>query len=323
VGAALDEGGDMADDVVFRSHHLTKKYKSTTALDSVSMQIERGQIYGFVGQNGAGKSTLVRLLAGVAQPTSGSIELFGERDPRSLARMRRRTGGIIESPVIFPDLTARQNLEVLRIQRGLPGKRRVDEALEVLGLENTGRKRAKDFSLGMRQRMAVAVALLGNPEFLILDEPTNGLDPMWTVRIRELLAKLNREHDVTILISSHILGELHKLATHYGFIHRGTMLEEISAAELDSRCRSYLRIVTDDASRAATLLENELGLHDYHVASDDEVHVHGMAHAPELIASALVHGGVQLKAIFPDGDDLETYFSKLVTKVDIREPVEV
>lgn len=310
-------------ETVFRSNDLSKRYKSTLALDSVSMEIKRGQIYGFVGQNGAGKSTLIRMLAGSGRPTSGSIELFGASDRSELARMRRRTGGIIESPVIFPDLTARQNLEVLRIQRGLPGRKRVDEALESVGLADTDSKRAGNFSLGMRQRLAIAIALLGNPEFLILDEPTNGLDPMWTVRIRDHLARLNEEYGVTILISSHILGEMHKLATDYGFIHRGRMLEEISASELDARCRSYLTIVTDDVERTSTVLETELKTRDYAVTSSNEVRLNGYTEAPERVSSALVRAGLQLRAIFPNGDDLETYFAKLITKVDHVEPAQV
>ncbi|AYY15287.1 ABC transporter ATP-binding protein [Actinobacteria bacterium YIM 96077] len=280
------------------------------------MEIKRGQIYGFVGQNGAGKSTLIRLLTGAAQPTDGEIELFGKTGARDLARVRSRTGCIIDGPAVAPGLTARQNLEVLRLQRGLPGGKYVDEALERVGLMDTGKKPAKDFSMGMRQRLAIAIAMLGDPEFLILDEPTNGLDPTWIIQIREELTRLNKEKDVTILVSSHVLAELHKLATVYGFIHRGQMVEQISAAQLDERCRSYLCVQTDDPERTSTILEETLKVTDYRVGRDNLLMLTDFIDEPERVADAIVREGIALKSLYVQGDSLEDYFSRLIGGVE-------
>lgn len=240
---------------VLRSHHLSKVYKTDYALNRVNMSIKKGAIYGFIGQNGAGKSTLIRIVSGLASPTNGSIELFGKRDAQDLSEARKRIGSIIESPALYPDMTARENLETHRLLRGIPGKSCIEKTLTLVSLQNTGRKKAKNFSLGMKQRLVLAIALLGDPEFLILDEPTNGLDPMGVVEMRELLKKLNRENGITILISSHILSELHLLASHFGIIHKGELLEQLSAAELHEKCQHYLHIKVDDAGKAAAVIE--------------------------------------------------------------------
>ena len=196
---------------VFEAINITKKYRNTLALNQVSMSVMQGDIYGFIGENGAGKTTMIRLLTGLAEPTTGKIALFGESN-KKLAKQRERIGCIIESPSLYLDMTAYENLEVQRLQRGIPGKGCIDNALALVGLKDTGKKKAKDFSLGMRQRLALAIALLGNPEFLVLDEPINGLDPTGIIELRNLLKRLNKERGITILISSHILTELHQLA---------------------------------------------------------------------------------------------------------------
>ena len=200
---------------VFEAINITKKYRNTLALNQVSMSVMQGDIYGFIGENGAGKTTMIRLLTGLAEPTTGKIALFGESN-KKLAKQRERIGCIIESPSLYLDMTAYENLEVQRLQRGIPGKGCIDNALALVGLKDTGKKKAKDFSLGMRQRLALAIALLGNPEFLVLDEPINGLDPTGIIELRNLLKRLNKERGITILISSHILTELHQLANRYG-----------------------------------------------------------------------------------------------------------
>lgn len=303
------------EDIIFKARAVTKKYKNSFALKNVNIEIKRGQIYGLIGQNGAGKSTLIRILTGLALPTSGQIELFGKSDKREIARERRRIGAIIEAPAIYPDMTARQNLEVQRIQRGIPGKKCVDEVLELVGLTNTGKKPAKDFSLGMRQRAAIGIALLGEPEFLVLDEPANGLDTMGIIQIRELLKKINIEKETTILISTHMLSEVHLLATNYGIIHKGRILEQISAKELDDKCSRYIRIETDNAERAVTIIEEELKSKKYEVYPDNVIRLSDYIQFPELVSDALFQGGVKIKSFAVQGENLENYYSKLIGDV--------
>lgn len=299
-------------EIIFRTNAITKKYKKNTALQDVNIEIRRGQIYGFIGQNGAGKTTLIRILTGLARPTAGDIELFGKRDEGELSKERRRIGCIVESPAIYPDMNARQNLEVQRIQRGIPGKESVDEALKLVGLSDTDKKKAKDFSLGMRQRLALAIAMLGEPEFLVLDEPTNGLDPTGIIEIRELIKRINREKDITILISSHLLSEMHLLATHYGIIHKGRILEQISAKDLDIKCRRHVRLETDKPELAITIIENELKSRNYEVSPDNVIRLSDYVEFPETVSSALYNGGVGIKSISVQGDNLETYYTGLI-----------
>ncbi|MCI9549764.1 MAG: ATP-binding cassette domain-containing protein, partial [Oscillospiraceae bacterium] len=207
---------------VLTTQGLSKHYKDFKALDDLSMHVPKGAIYGFVGRNGAGKTTLIRLICGLQSPTAGTYALYGvdSRD-KGLPRVRRRMGAVVETPSIYLDLTARDNLrEQLRVL-GVPSDDGIPQLLKLVGLEDTGNKKARNFSLGMKQRLGIAVALAGDPDFLVLDEPVNGLDPQGIIDIRELILKLNRERNITVLISSHILDELSKLATHYGFIDGG------------------------------------------------------------------------------------------------------
>ncbi|MBB6695003.1 ATP-binding cassette domain-containing protein [Cohnella xylanilytica] len=294
---------------VLRTHRLTKKYKTQYALDNVDLSVRQGTIYGFIGQNGAGKSTLMKLVTGMAFPTSGTIELFGASDEREIVRNRKRMGVAIESPALYPHLTAQENLEAHRLQRGVPGRDCVARTLKLVGLDGTGRKKARNFSLGMKQRLSLAVALLGDPEFLILDEPTNGLDPMGVVEMRELLQKLNRERGITILISSHILSELHLLATHYGIIHRGKLLEQLTVQELQEKCRQYVHIKANDPERAAAVLERELATTEFEVLPDGVIRLYSHLEKPASVSKALVAGGLELEQFMPMGEDLESYFA--------------
>src|SRR5699024_1585071 len=221
--------------------NISKQYKQHKALDNVSLRINKGDIYGFIGQNGAGKTTLIRLIAGLSFPSNGSFKLFGTSSEKSKVNARKSVGAIVETPALYAHMTAYENLAIQRLQKGIPGKACIDKALTLVGLEDTGNKKVKNFSLGMKQRLAIASALLGDPAFLILDEPTNGLDPSGIREIRELLKKLNQEQGLTILISSHILSELHQLATRFGIIHKGHLIEELSAEELNEKCRQHLR----------------------------------------------------------------------------------
>lgn len=217
-------------DYVLKTEHLTKVYGKQKALNQVSMRVKKGAIYGFIGKNGAGKTTFMKMVAGLAPQTEGTIELFGSKD---LENQRKRIGSLIENPGVYANMTARENLEVIRRSFGIPEKQTVDDTLAFVGLAGNNKKKVKNFSMGMKQRLGLAISLLGNPDFLILDEPMNGLDPEGIKEIRELLLKLNRERGITILISSHILGELSKMATHYGIIKDGILVEEFEAAGQD------------------------------------------------------------------------------------------
>ena len=291
---------------------LTRRYGSTAALDGVNLSIEKGQIYGLVGRNGAGKTTLIRLISGQSFPSSGEIVLFGASTPAGLNQARSRTGAMVETPSFYPYLTARQNLEYYRIQRGIPGRHCVDEALERVNLADTGKKKFKNFSLGMKQRLGLALALLNQPEFLLLDEPINGLDPEGIVEVRELLLQLNRERQTTVLISSHILSELSALATCYGFIEKGCLLEEISARALQEKCRECLELTVDDAPRAATVLEQQLGTRDYEVLPFNKLRLYAYLGEPQMVNETLMNAGVSLLSSERKGSNLEDYFLSLI-----------
>ncbi|MCY9549500.1 ATP-binding cassette domain-containing protein [Lysinibacillus xylanilyticus] len=299
-------------DYVLKTNQLSKQYKHQVALNKVNLSIEKGSIYGFIGQNGAGKSTLTRIVAGLAMPSSGTVELFGESTERKLIQARKRIGATIEQPAIYPHMTAAENLEAHRLLKGVPGKECVQKTLALVGLHDTGKKKAKNFSLGMKQRLILAIALLGDPEFLILDEPINGLDPMGVVEIRELLKKLNSEKGVTILISSHILSELHLLATHYGFIHKGELIEQMTLHQLEEKCQQYFHIKVDNTEKAATILETVLSTNDFEVMPDGVIRLFTYLDQPAKVSTALVNAGLIIEQFKSMGQDLESYFTKLI-----------
>ena len=299
-------------ELILQTRDLTRRYGHTLALDHAALSVEKGQIFGLVGRNGAGKTTLIRLISGQSHPTAGEVTLFGASTPAALARARSRTGAMVEIPSFYPYLTARQNLEYYRIQRGIPGRECVDEALEQVRLTDTGKKKFKTFSLGMKQRLGLALALMNHPEFLLLDEPINGLDPEGIVEFRNLLLDLNRERQTTILISSHILSELANLATCYGFIDHGVMLEQISAPRLEEKCRACLELHVDDASRAALALERQLGSMDYEVLNDTVIRLYSHLEEPAEVTRTLVEAGVGLATIESRGANLEDYFLTLI-----------
>lgn len=299
-------------EVIAEAGRLTKQYKNTTALSDVNFKLRRGDIYGLVGKNGAGKTTLLRILTGQAFQTEGTISLFGESSYEGLSRGRKRIGAIIEEPGFYSDMTAEQNLEYYRIQRGIPGKRCVQEALKEVGLSDTGSKKFSQFSLGMKQRLGLALALMNKPEILLLDEPINGLDPFGIVEIRNLLLKLNREKKITILISSHILSELSNLVNIYGFLEQGKLIKQLSEEELSAECSKYLEVKVDKAERMAALLETKLGCHAYKVTSDYSLHIYEYLDQPEAISQVAVQNGIGLSSISLKEMNLENYFMQLV-----------
>jgi len=297
---------------VLHTNSLTKNFKKQVALNKVNLSIKKGSIYGFIGQNGAGKSTLIRIVSGLANPTTGSIELFGHSNERELIKARKRIGTIIEGPALYPHMTATENLEAHRLLKGIPGNESVEKMLALVGLQDTGKKKANNFSLGMKQRLGLAIALLGDPEFLILDEPINGLDPMGVVEIRELLKKLNQEFGITILISSHILSELHLLATDYGIIHEGDLLEQLTVKELHEKCQQYLHIKVDNPEKATTILETTLSTNNYEVMPDGVIKLFNDVDTPGKVSSTLVNEGLIIEQFMPMGQDLESYFTSRI-----------
>jgi len=299
-------------DYVLKVNNLSKKFKNQVALNKVNLSIKKGAIYGFIGQNGAGKSTLIRIVSGLADATSGTVELFGYNNGQELIKARKRMGTIIEGPALYPHMTAAENLEAHRLLKGIPGKECVEKTLALVGLQDTGKKKAKNFSLGMKQRLGIAIALLGDPEFLILDEPINGLDPMGVVEIRELLKRLNQEYGITILISSHILSELYLLATHYGIIHKGNLLEQLTLDELNAKCKQYLHIKVDNPEKAATIIETRLKTNDFEVMPNGVIKLFDSIDESGKLSSILVNENLVIEEFMPMGQDLESYFMKRI-----------
>lgn len=291
---------------VLKTQNLQKKYRHFCALSGVDMNVPKGAVYGFVGKNGAGKTTLIRLICGLQDPTDGVYKLYGTMNKdKSIREARRRMGAVVEVPSLYPDLTARGNLEQQYRMLGLPNFDGIDEILKIIGLENTGKKRARNFSLGMKQRLGIGVALCGNPDFLVLDEPINGLDPQGIIEIRELILKLNREKQITVLISSHILDELSKFATHYGFIDKGKILCEMSAEELEAKCRKCVRLkVTDMKALAKVLDEKEL---EYKIIDEEYCDVYSDPNLTD-ITLALINEHCELLSADKRDESLESFF---------------
>lgn len=296
---------------VLTTENVTKVYGKNKVVNRVNMHMKKGSIYGFIGKNGAGKTTFMRMVAGLAAPTEGEIELFGSRD---LERERMRVGCLIENPGAFVNMTAKENLEVIRRQFGI-AEPAVDSMLEFVGLLEAGKKKVKNFSMGMKQRLGIAVALLRNPDFLILDEPINGLDPEGIIEIRELLLKLNKEKKISILISSHILGELSKIASDYGIIRDGVLVDEFEAKELDNRCRRCQKIIVDQTELAAGILEEKLHIKGYDVPAQNTIRIFEDLEKAAETNRALILGGVNIKESYFAGQDLEGYFMELLGDV--------
>ena len=295
---------------VLEASGLCKRYRDFTALHGLDMHIPKGSIYGFVGRNGAGKTTLIRLICGLQEPTGGSFTLYGAKNTDAgIGRCRRRMGAVVETPSIYLDMTAEENIRQQYLVLGLPSADGIPELLHLVGLDGTGRKKAKNFSLGMRQRLGIAVALAGNPDFLVLDEPVNGLDPQGIIEMRELILKLNREHGITVLISSHILDELARLATHYGFIDGGHMVKEMSAEELEARCRKCTRVEASDSRVLARVLDR-LGA-EYRVVDDTRTDVFADVEATQLVAEAMKENCV-IHSMKERDESLESFYMNLM-----------
>lgn len=295
---------------VLETKALGKRYQEFTALNGLNMHIPKGAIYGFVGRNGAGKTTLIRLICGLQEPTSGEYTLYGVKNTDAkINRSRRRMGAVVETPSIYLDMTAEQNLHQQYKTLGMPSDSGIKDLLHLVGLDSTGNKKARNFSLGMRQRLGIAVALAGNPDFLVLDEPVNGLDPQGIIEMREMILKLNRERGITVLISSHILDELSRLATHYGFIDSGRMVKEMSAEELEMRCRKSIRAEVTSAKTLARVLD---GMDvEYSVVDNSKVDIYADVQVTKLV-EAMAEENCTVYSMKEQDESLESYYMNLV-----------
>lgn len=293
---------------------LCKRYGNKNAVNNLSIQVPKGSVYGFIGRNGAGKSTTQRMICGLASPTAGEIKLF-ER-PVTDPAVRRKIGTLIEQPGIYPGMSALENVILQGYSIGLENpKKSALEALDAVGLSKAVKKKAKHLSLGMKQRLGLAIAMLGNPELLILDEPINGLDPEGIVQLREVIANLHRDRGVTIFISSHILGELSKIATHYGIIKDGELIEQTSAEELANKRKDYLTVKVEDAQKAAQLLSKELHIPAMEVVSSREIHLSGFKDTA-AVNRILYNNNYNVEEVFLHQQDLEEYFIELMGGTD-------
>ena len=303
---------------ILQMEHLTKMYGKDTArkaaVDDVSLAIEKGHIYGLIGPNGAGKTTMMKMLAGLTAQTSGTITLFG--DSGNLDEGRSRMSFMLEAPYLDGRMTAWQNMEYIRYVRGVASKERIFEVLELVGLADTGKKPVKQFSLGMRQRLGIGMALLPSPEIMVLDEPVNGLDPEGIVDVRNMLKKLSMEEGITILISSHLLSELSALCTDFAIINQGSLVESFSAEELEEKCRSFLTIRTNDVNRTAAVLEQELQVKEYKVVENNEIRLFERLDEVEKVSKTITKSGLVLTKLVMEGQNLEEYY---LSKVSVEE----
>ena len=291
---------------VIQTMDLSKRYKDRWAVKHLDLRVDQGDIYGFIGQNGAGKSTTLKLLCGLARPTQGGTLIFGKPVRDSVAR--RRVGALIEQPGLYPDLSGRENLRLYAMLLGLDSpERQVEEILKTVGLAPGEKKPVRHYSMGMKQRLGVALALMGGPDLLLLDEPINGLDPEGIREMRELLLRLNRERGLTILVSSHILGELSKIATRYGIIQQGRMVEQITAGELAQKCTDYLHLQADQPEKAAALLERELRLSRWEMRPEGEIRIYEAVDT-KAVGQILTQAGIAVEEMGLHRQDLESYF---------------
>ena len=298
-------------DTIIQTYQLTKTFKEAEIIKPLDFSLRKGEICALIGQNGAGKSTFFKMLAGQIMPTAGDFQLFS-KSGREIAQARRRMGFMIETPAFFPDFTAAQNLKYFRIQRGVVEKKRVDEVLEIVNLAKEKRKRFKDYSMGMKQRLGIALCLLSSPDCLVLDEPINGLDAEGIREIRNLLVKLNQEKQITIFISSHILTELQLLATRFVFIKNGVIVEDVSKKSLQEKSQKQLQLTVDDTAKSAQLLEQTYVDIQYKVLPNQVIIIHNHIECSGDINRLLLDNGVSVREFRIEARNLEEYFLELV-----------
>ena len=296
---------------ILQTNALTKQYGKLKALDNVTIELKEKHIYGFIGRNGAGKSTFMKILTGLSYQTEGELSLMGESSEKGLREARKYVGAMIEHPAIYPWYSVRRNVELKRKLVGNPDPKATDYVLELVDLKGAENRRAGKLSMGMKQRLGIAMALIGNPKLLVLDEPINGLDPQNIVSLRKLLKKLNEEKDITIFISSHILNELYLLATDYIIINNGTIVETSTHEELEEKCKKYICVKTDKVPSAVTVLDSLMDRDSYKVISDDTIRIFKTASESEPIAKALMEAGIMVKEFSFKEQTLEDYFMNI------------
>ena len=296
------------DNILLETRAIGKRYGNSHALADVSISIRQGHIYGFIGENGAGKTTLLRIITGLTMPTSGELYLFGKSANRDLVAGRRRIGSTVEAPALYPGYTAEKNLDLQRILVGNPDTGVIEKNLQLVGLSDAKSKKVKDFSMGMKQRLGIALSLVGNPHMLILDEPINGLDPKGIVDFRLILQKLHEEQKITILISSHILKELYLLATDYIIIHKGRIAETLTHDELTQKCQKYISIQMDNVPLGVTAIERELNTANYKVMEDGMVQLFDYTHDIPAVARAMQSNNILVTHLSLCEQSLEDYY---------------
>lgn len=296
---------------ILKTYKLTKEFKNFSAVKNLNMNIKQGDIYGFLGENGAGKTTTIRMIMGLMKVTSGEIELFSEKDSKQNRNLLQRIGSMIEYPGFYPNLTAGENLEIHRRMMGMQDKNCIIESLKITGIQDVKDKKVKEFSLGMKQRLGIARAMLHHPEFLILDEPTNGLDPSGIKETRELILDLCKTQGITFLISSHILSEIQQMATKIGIIHKGKLLEEIEYEELQRRNRHYINIKVNDDKKASFILEQKLNIKDFVIWEKNNLRVYENLQQASKINNILVSNDIGIDELCVKVDSLEDYFLRL------------
>lgn len=284
---------------------LTKTFGKKTAVDNFSLKIEKGHICGLIGPNGAGKTTIMRMMAALTEPDSGEMKFFGSTN---LDEARSRMSFIIEEPYMEHSMTARENMQYLRFIRGVADESRIDKLLDFVGLKDVGKKKVGKFSLGMRQRLGIAMSLLAKPEFMVLDEPINGLDPEGIIDVRKMLLKLTEEEKITILISSHILKELSELCTDYAIVNHGKLIEKLSHEELLLKTKTFIGLRTNDIGRTCTVLEGSLGIRNYKVSPENEIMIYERLEDLERISSIVTQNNLTITKINVDGESLEDYY---------------
>ena len=296
------------EEIVLQTINLTKRYNDHTALDNVSITLRKKHIYGFIGENGAGKTTLMRIVTGLSLPDSGTYSILGKEDAAGREKMRKFIGSMIEGPALHPQFSVLQNMEIQRVLVGNPDRQASDKVLELMDLSDYKMKKIRDLPAGIRQRLGIAMALVGNPQLLILDEPANSLDPRYLAALRNILKKLSQEREVTVFISSHMLSELYQLATDYILLHRGKVIETLSHEELEAKCRSYVCVRTGNVPHALTVIDRELENPSYEVVADDTIHLYVDLEKMESISEAFVQNRVVVRELYVKEGSLEDYF---------------
>lgn len=296
-------------ELLLQTRNLTKQYGRHRAVDDVNMHIKKGAIYGFIGRNGAGKTTCLKMISGLSTPSYGEIEMFGYKG-KDLQKVRSRVGCLIEAPGLYGNMSAYDNLNIKCKLTGIKKKGYIEELLKTVGLDTVGEKKTKHYSLGMKQRLGIALALVGEPDLLILDEPINGLDPQGIVEVRETIQKLAKERGMTICISSHILEELSKLATDYGIIHNGCLVQELTREELMKKCSERIELTLDNPKQAIPVLD-DMGFNSYQVIDKEHIHIFERLGESASLNMELAKAGIPVKGISITCEELENYFLRL------------